>query len=54
MSRALAMEVVAEGIETETQLQCLTELGAQYGQGFYFARPGPLEGDRSASANAEA
>jgi diguanylate cyclase (GGDEF)-like protein/PAS domain S-box-containing protein len=54
MSRALGMEVVAEGIETETQLQCLTELGAQYGQGFYFARPGPLEGDRSASANAEA
>jgi diguanylate cyclase (GGDEF)-like protein/PAS domain S-box-containing protein len=41
MARALGMEVVAEGIETEEQLTCLHELGAEYGQGFYFARPGP-------------
>jgi diguanylate cyclase (GGDEF)-like protein/PAS domain S-box-containing protein len=42
MARALGMEVVAEGIETEAQLACLHELGAQYGQGFYFARPGEI------------
>ncbi len=41
MAQALGMEVVAEGIETEQQLACLNELGAKYGQGFYFARPGP-------------
>jgi diguanylate cyclase (GGDEF)-like protein/PAS domain S-box-containing protein len=43
MARALEMEVVAEGIETELQVACLNELGARYGQGFYFARPGPVE-----------
>ena len=54
MARALGMEVVAEGIETETQLKCLTELGAEYGQGFYIARPGPAEGELAPIANAEA
>jgi diguanylate cyclase (GGDEF)-like protein len=42
MARALGMEVVAEGIETEEQLACLRELGAELGQGFLFARPGPV------------
>ncbi|HEX6712803.1 MAG TPA: EAL domain-containing protein [Thermoleophilaceae bacterium] len=42
MARALGMEVVAEGIETEEQLACLRELGVELGQGFYFARPGPV------------
>jgi EAL domain-containing protein (putative c-di-GMP-specific phosphodiesterase class I) len=54
MARALGMEVVAEGIETEEQLACLTELGAQYGQGFYFAKPAPLEGEAAGGANAQA
>jgi EAL domain-containing protein (putative c-di-GMP-specific phosphodiesterase class I) len=54
MARALGMEVVAEGIETEEQLACLTELGAQFGQGFYFAKPGPLEGEPARGANAQA
>ena len=39
MARALGLEVVAEGVETEQQLACLTELGADYAQGFYFAKP---------------
>ena len=42
MAQALGMQVVAEGIETAEQLACLHELGAAYGQGFYFARPGPV------------
>jgi EAL domain-containing protein (putative c-di-GMP-specific phosphodiesterase class I) len=54
MARALGMEVVAEGIETEAQLACLHELGAQYGQGFYFAKPAPLEGEAAGGANAQA
>lgn len=35
--------VVAEGIETERQLQCLRELGVKTGQGFHLGQPGPLE-----------
>jgi diguanylate cyclase (GGDEF)-like protein/PAS domain S-box-containing protein len=41
MARALGLEVIAEGVETPEQLACLRELGAEYGQGFYFARPCP-------------
>jgi diguanylate cyclase (GGDEF)-like protein len=54
MARALGMQVVAEGIETETQLACLTELGVEYGQGFYLARPGPVEGESLRGTNAQA
>ncbi|MCG6116843.1 MAG: EAL domain-containing protein [Aquimonas sp.] len=39
MSRSLDLEVVAEGIETETQRQRLLELGCRLGQGYLFARP---------------
>lgn len=35
----LDIEVVAEGIETEQQLDALLGLGCSYGQGFLFARP---------------
>lgn len=36
-------EVVAEGIETEEQLNQLREFGVHMGQGFFIARPGSLE-----------
>lgn len=39
----LGATVVAEGIETLEQLACLTDLGVHHGQGFYLARPGPLD-----------
>ena len=29
--------------ETEEQVACLNELGADYAQGFYYARPRPLD-----------
>jgi EAL domain-containing protein (putative c-di-GMP-specific phosphodiesterase class I) len=35
--------VIAEGIETSDQLEILTELGIDYGQGFFLGRPGTVE-----------
>ncbi|MGZ4146869.1 MAG: EAL domain-containing protein [Actinomycetota bacterium] len=41
-------DIVAEGIETEDELETLLGLGARLGQGFYLARPAPLpQGVRS-------
>jgi diguanylate cyclase (GGDEF)-like protein len=41
LARALGIEVVAEGIETEGQLAHLFALGYRKGQGYMLARPGP-------------
>ena len=41
LARALALDVTAEGIETDEQLGYLREMGVESGQGFYFARPAP-------------
>ena len=38
LGKALSFEVVAEGIETEEQLEILRELGCHVGQGFLFSR----------------
>ena len=43
MSRALEARVVAEGIETEAQLEQVTALGCDLAQGFHFSRPVPPE-----------
>jgi EAL domain-containing protein (putative c-di-GMP-specific phosphodiesterase class I)/DNA-binding response OmpR family regulator len=45
--RGSGIELVAEGIETQAQLDILRELGVDCGQGFLFAHPGspfPLQG----------
>jgi diguanylate cyclase (GGDEF)-like protein len=39
LSHVLDKSVVAEGVETTADLQEITELGADYAQGFYFSRP---------------
>jgi EAL domain-containing protein (putative c-di-GMP-specific phosphodiesterase class I) len=38
---AVGAKLCAEGIETESQLRALRELGVHYGQGFYLGRPAP-------------
>jgi EAL domain-containing protein (putative c-di-GMP-specific phosphodiesterase class I) len=40
MAQALEMGVVAEGVETEDQVECLRALGCDRAQGFFFGRPG--------------
>jgi EAL domain-containing protein (putative c-di-GMP-specific phosphodiesterase class I) len=35
----LGLEVVAEGIESQEQIETLQELGCELGQGFLFAKP---------------
>jgi EAL domain-containing protein (putative c-di-GMP-specific phosphodiesterase class I) len=39
LARSLGLTAVAEGVETETQLELLNGLGCTVGQGFYFSRP---------------
>ena len=38
-ARESGAEVVAEGIETQNELEVLEDLGVRYGQGFYLGRP---------------
>ncbi|ABM61137.1 sensor domain-containing protein [Halorhodospira halophila] len=43
LGQSLELEVIAEGIETEAQRRTLQEAGCLQGQGFFLARPAPLE-----------
>ncbi len=43
LAQTLNLDVVAEGVETEDQLAMLLALECGYAQGFYFAKPLPLE-----------
>ena len=42
LAGTLGLEVVAEGVETQEQRQCLLDLGCVYGQGFLFAAAQPV------------
>jgi len=42
LGEGLGLDTVAEGVETEAQLQILAAQGWQYAQGWLFGRPGPL------------
>jgi diguanylate cyclase len=39
----LDMDILAEGVESEEELQCLKELGCHKYQGFYFSHPLPFD-----------
>lgn len=61
LSSELGLETVAEGIETQEQLDQLRALGCKLGQGYLFARPEPADrvslghsarGDRSLQVSA--
>lgn len=44
------IEVIAEGIENESQLKKLSELGCRFGQGYVFHRP--VQPEQYAKTNA--
>jgi diguanylate cyclase (GGDEF)-like protein len=43
VARGLSKQVIADWVETPEVLKILTEMGTQYGQGYLFQRPEPLE-----------
>jgi len=51
LGRALGLGVVAEGVETEAQVQALRIAGAQYLQGYYLSKPVPAEQARALAEN---
>ena len=43
LARALGMEAIAEGIETDAQREVLLGMGCRFGQGYLLGRPAPIE-----------
>lgn len=43
MGAALGMSIIAEGCETEGQVNFLQRLGCQYAQGYFFGKPMPVD-----------
>jgi diguanylate cyclase (GGDEF)-like protein len=41
LAKRLGMQIVVEGIETEVQLQAITQIGADRAQGWLFGKPAP-------------
>jgi EAL domain-containing protein (putative c-di-GMP-specific phosphodiesterase class I) len=54
VSREMGIAVVAEGIETVSEKQAMTELGCDLMQGFLFRRPEELKGEGFFSVGAPA
>ena len=46
LAKALGLEIVVEGVESQNQARWFSSLGCQYAQGFYFAEPlTPVQAD---------
>jgi len=43
MAYSLELSVIAEGVETEEQKQCLMDLNCMYFQGYLFGKPMPID-----------
>lgn len=43
LSHTLGVKVIAEGVETKEEIQCLQNLGIDYIQGFFFSKPKPID-----------
>ncbi len=43
LCKALGMGIVAEGVETQEQMELLSELGCTHLQGYYFSKPQPAD-----------
>lgn len=43
MANIVGMRMIAEGVETKEQMEFLLDMGCDYGQGYYFYRPMPIE-----------
>jgi EAL domain-containing protein (putative c-di-GMP-specific phosphodiesterase class I) len=41
LAQGMGQKTVAEGVETESTLDLIRDLGVDYAQGYLFARPGP-------------
>lgn len=43
MTKAIGLDLVAEGVETKEQAEFLSDCGCDIAQGFYYAKPMPIE-----------
>ncbi len=54
VARGISAQVIAEGIETDSELRALRELGVRYGQGYFFGAATPGETVPAADSPGEA
>jgi diguanylate cyclase (GGDEF)-like protein/PAS domain S-box-containing protein len=52
MARTLGFTVIAEGVETQAQVEFLRQFGCHQAQGYFFARPMPVEDFRALISSA--